>query len=256
MDVTEGHISQIAPIVFEMVQEDSSIMQSCLWREAYFTFGNKFPAVWTSINLKKAFIPGIMACLKNSGYGAPSALYRNLVRFTSVFPAFRLVDYQEDKQNKMSIKDRCNFLSQFFQSLYAGRKNEEAANYHQELTGAYFETLTFLLVKRFIPFAESKEYNFEDADLKHAWTQLKSVIEMPGLDFIKKYEKKSSQLLNQRNIRQTIPLRYNAFAAGIMSKGLNKVVTDKILETIFDMIMDNHNTPNSIRMLKSFINFE
>jgi hypothetical protein len=197
-----------------------------------------------------------MACLKNSGYGAPSALYQNLVKFTSVFPAFRLTDYSEDKQNKMSVKDRCNFYSQFFQSLYAGRKNDEAANYHQSLTGAYFESLTFLLEKRFMPFANSKDLNFEDADLQHAWAQMKSILEAPGVDFIKKYEKPSSAVLNQRNIRQTIPMRYNLFATAIANKGLGPEVTAMVLETIHDLIAENSQEANAIRLLKSFINCE
>lgn len=105
------HVEQIAPAIFEMVQEDSSAIQGCLWRDAYFILGSKFPFVWTQVNLKKAFIPGLMVCLKNAAFGAPSPLYQNLVRFASVFPVFRLVDYEDDKQNKISVKDRSNFYS-------------------------------------------------------------------------------------------------------------------------------------------------
>ena len=121
----------------------------------------------------------------------------------SVFPSFRLVEYSEHegKSNKLSHKDRCNFYSQFFQSLYAGRKNDEAINYHQSLTGSYFETLTFLIEKRFIPFAKSKSFDFDNDELKLAWKQIKEAIEMPGIDFIKKYEKKSSDALNTKNVR-------------------------------------------------------
>ena len=110
-EVSKYHIDQIIPHVFEMVQEDSSSVQGCLWRDAYFMIGMKYPEIWSKVNLKKQFIPGILACLKNSAYGAPTQLYQNLVKFASVFPSFRLTDYSEHegKSNKLSHKDRCNF---------------------------------------------------------------------------------------------------------------------------------------------------
>ena len=44
---------------------------------------------------------------------------------------------------------------------------------------------------------------------------------MPGLDFIKKYEKKDSEVLNSKNIRHSIPLRYNSFASTIAKKNID-----------------------------------
>ena len=122
--------------------------------------------------MKKAFIPGLLSCIKNSAFGATYALYPNMVRFVSVFPLFKLADFQDDKNNKFSLKDRSKFLTQFYQHLFAGLKNDEASNYHRELTGAYFETLTFYIMKRFLPYAEKVEFNFEDDGLSFAWSQL------------------------------------------------------------------------------------
>jgi hypothetical protein len=53
--------------------------------------------------------------------------------------------------------------------LFSARKNDEAANYHQELTHSYFETLLFYLVKRFQPLMESKNKDFENQDVKAVW---------------------------------------------------------------------------------------
>lgn len=52
---------------------------------------------------------------------------------------------------------------------------------------------------------------------------------MPGIDFIKKYEKKSSDALNTKNVRQSIPMRYNYFATKIVDKNLEESVKSKIL---------------------------
>lgn len=196
VEYTEQHLPTLAPMIFEMVQDDSTVVQSCLWRDGYYTLGDKFPQVWSLVSLKKGFIPGAMTCLKNSGFGAASSLYQNLIKFVSVFPVFHLHNFKDDKANKFTVKDRANFLTQFYQSLYAGRKNDEAANTHHELTGAYFESLTFYLLKRFTPFAEAKAFDFGDDELSHAWNQVKQVIEMPGKDFIKNYTKKASKVLN------------------------------------------------------------
>ena len=94
-----------------MVAEDNSIVQSTLWKEAYPTIGKEYPEVWTLISLKKAFIPGLLTCIKNSAFGATYALYPNIVRFVSVFPLFKLAEFQDDKNNKFSLKDRSKFLT-------------------------------------------------------------------------------------------------------------------------------------------------
>ena len=200
-DVTEAHIGQLAPLVFDMVQEDDSIIQHTLWKETYFTLGKQFPEVWSLVSLKKSFTPGLLTCLKNCGFGATSAVYPNLVKFLSVFPLFQLLDFKDDKNNKFSIKDRAKFLTTFYQHLLAGLKSDEASNFHRELTGAYFETLTFFIIKRFLPFLSSKDFNFDDEGVELVWNQLQIIIQAPMQNYISKYEKFKSKIQNQRNVR-------------------------------------------------------
>jgi hypothetical protein len=119
-----------------------------------------------------------------------------------------MAEFSDDSNNKFSLKDRAKFLTQFYQHLFAGLKNDEASNYHRELTGAYFETLTFFIMKRFLPFAEKAQFNFDDDTLSFAWSQLQMVLELPEKDFIAKHEKFKSKVQNQRNLRSTIPDRY------------------------------------------------
>ena len=97
----------------------------------------------------------MLTCVKNSGYGASYALYPNLIKFMSVFPLFNFIDIKDDKLNKFNIKDRAKFLTQFYQHFFSGLKNDEASNFHSQLTGAYFETLTFFIMKRLIPYFQS-----------------------------------------------------------------------------------------------------
>lgn len=136
------------------------------------------------VSLKKSFIPGILACLKNCGFGASFSVYPNLVKFLSVFPMFHLVDFKDDKNNKFALKDRAKFLTQFYQHLFAGLKSDEACNFHRELTGAYFETLTFFLIKRFVPFLTAKDFKFDDEQVEFVWNQLLIIIEAPLQNFI------------------------------------------------------------------------
>ena len=87
-EIGELHASEVAPAIFDMISEDNSVVQGTLWKEALFTLGRQFPEVWSLVALKKSFIPGMLACVKNSAFGAANALYPNLVKFVSVFPLF------------------------------------------------------------------------------------------------------------------------------------------------------------------------
>ena len=83
-----------------------------------------------------------------------------MVKFVSVFPYFKL------DEGKISLKDRAKFITQFFQHLFAGLKNDESVIYHNNLVSSYFESLSFFIWKRFQPLVERKEFNFEDEDIK------------------------------------------------------------------------------------------
>mmetsp|Transcript_1951 Transcript_1951/g.2844 ORF Transcript_1951/g.2844 Transcript_1951/m.2844 type:complete len:255 (-) Transcript_1951:3775-4539(-) len=247
---TESHVVQLAPLIFEMVQEDNSIVQSTLWKEAYFTLGKHFPSVWSSITLKKAFIPGLMTCLKNAGFGATYALFPNLVKFVSVFPLFKLVDFTEDKSNKYSVKDRAKFIVQFFQHLFAGLKNDEAANFHKELTGAYFETLAFFILKRFQPYCESINYDEDDANYQYLAAQLRTILSLPATDFLSKYQKGKSKIQTQRNIRSTIPERFSKFLSDLLERGPHEKIVTLVVEAILDTYSDKMAEANALKFSK------
>jgi hypothetical protein len=52
------------------------------------------------------------------------------------------------------------------QHMYAGLKNEESVTFHAELVNGYFETLTFLLLKRIQPLQDDESVS--DADKEFA----------------------------------------------------------------------------------------
>ena len=64
-------------------------------------------------------------------------MYKNVLKFVSVFPAFDFSDK--------------NFVPQFFSALFEARKLDEAANFHREMVAAYYEAVAFLLLKRLDP---------------------------------------------------------------------------------------------------------
>ncbi len=72
----------------------------------------------------------LYSALKGAGFGAPTALYDNFVKFASIFPFYHLVDYVEDKQNKASFKERCNLIRETFTNMYQGLKNDESVAFH------------------------------------------------------------------------------------------------------------------------------
>lgn len=116
-----------------------------------FNIGKKFSHSWTYINIKKDFLPKLNKCLKEAAYGAPVTLYENFVKYVSICPVYQLTGAaqpNEGKLNKVSFKERCNLLRELMQALFAGLKNDESVAFHLELVSSYYETLTFLLLKR------------------------------------------------------------------------------------------------------------
>lgn len=76
---------------------------------------------------------------------------------------FDLCSITQDQHNKFSLKDRAKFVVQFYQHLFAGLKNDEATSYHSQLVGAYFETLSFFILKRYQPLLRLKDPDLEFA---------------------------------------------------------------------------------------------
>jgi len=140
----------MAPMVFSLIGESNAILQTTLWREAIFTLTKNFPEAWSTLSIKKDFLPKLYKCLKETAFGASFSLYENFIKYVSVCPLYRLTDFQdsEDKLNKASFKDRCGLLREVMLHLYSGMQNDEAVVFHQDLVNSYCESLTFILQKR------------------------------------------------------------------------------------------------------------
>ena len=76
--------------MFSLVEEQNSLLQTSLWRDAIFNLGKTFPECWTHVNIKRDFLPKLNKCLKGAAYGAPVVLYENFVKFVSVCPIYHL----------------------------------------------------------------------------------------------------------------------------------------------------------------------
>lgn len=87
-DVIRGQLSQFAPLVFNLIDEKNSLLQTTLWRDALFNIGRNYPESWSNINIKKDFLPKLIRCLKEAGYGAPVTLYENFVKYVSICPIY------------------------------------------------------------------------------------------------------------------------------------------------------------------------
>ena len=140
-------------------------------------------------------------------------------------------------------------MVQFYQHLFAGLKNFEAANYHQVLTAAYFESILFLLVKRVQPYLEK---NPEDSEEKtYLLQQIQLIIEIPIKDYVAKYEKHAGgKLVNQRNVRRTIPEKYAAFVNDVLTKLENPQIIDIILKPLLQQDFSIH---NCLKLYKAFL---
>ena len=79
-EFVKQHIPLISPLVFGLVGDSNSVLQTTFWREALFTLGKNQPECWTYINLKKDFLPKLNKCLKEAAFGTPVSLYQNFVK--------------------------------------------------------------------------------------------------------------------------------------------------------------------------------
>ncbi|CDW71489.1 ring zn-finger-domain-containing protein [Stylonychia lemnae] len=253
-DVVQHHINQLSPLVYKLVGEDNSSLQTTLWRDALFTLGKNYPQSWETINIKKDFIPKLYNSLKNSAYGAPSALYENFIKFTSIFPFYHLVDYTEDKTNKASFKERCNLVREAFTTLYQGLKNDESVAFHQDLTKSYYETLSFILWKRVQPLIQKDSASKEDKEF--CLDQLKKCIQVPIEDYIGNFEKFRAKQQNERNIRFTIPQQFTKMLQDISERNIDPIIFDCVLSHLYETLNLNKDKLNTVRFLGQLLNFK
>ena len=65
VELVRSHIPALAPLVFNLVDEPNSLLQTTLWREAIFTIAKNFPDdCWKTIAIKKTFLPKLNTCLQ------------------------------------------------------------------------------------------------------------------------------------------------------------------------------------------------
>ena len=42
-ELAQSFLPELIPLIFDMAQEDNSVVQNCLWKEAYFELAKRFP---------------------------------------------------------------------------------------------------------------------------------------------------------------------------------------------------------------------
>lgn len=93
------------------------------------------------------------------------------------------------------------------QALYAGLQTDESVAFHVEHVASYFETLTFVMLKRVQPMLA--DASLKDEEKEFAINEISKIIQLPLTDFVTFYGKYKSASQNARNIRATIPKRFS-----------------------------------------------
>ena len=85
------------------------------------------------------------------------------------------------------------------------------------------------------------------------------VIDLPIKDFVLKHEKSSSRVLNQRNLRSTIPERYSKMLKDLSERIVDERLLSKITQQIFEAFSNfgsyqaEEAEKNAVRLAKVFI---
>ena len=82
-------------------------------------------------------------------------------------------------------------LREAMQSLYAGLQNDESVAFHVEAVASFFETLTFILLKRVQPMLADESVKPEEKEF--ALNEIAKVISLPIADFVGEYAKYRSR---------------------------------------------------------------
>ena len=117
--------------------------------------------------------------------------------------------------------------------------------FHVEHVAAYFETLTFLLLKRVQPMlandglkAEEKEFGVTEVVVK--------AIQLPVNDFVTDYVKFKSAVQNARNIRLTIPRRFARMLIDLAARNIDQTLFTRVCEIFMECL--THTERNSGRL--------
>lgn len=258
--IVKEHVSQIAPLVYGLVSEQNSILQATLWGEALYTLGNNFPESWTKIVIKKELLPKLNKTLKDAGYGAPVAMYKNFVKVVSVCPIYHLVPptaaAAAEKTNKASFRDRCNLLRETMTSLYGGLQNDESVAFHGDLVAAFFETLAFVLWKRVQPLQAEVggKMPVSEADLDFVFDTIDRIMQLPITDFVDNYKKFKIAAQNERNIHATIPSRFAKMLLDLAKRDYNLDMYRRVCEAfVKNLAVEKRNSTRLLAyILKTF----
>lgn len=104
-------------------------------------------------------------------------MYENFVKYVSICPLYQLTNVatpNEGKLNKASFKERCNLLREAMQALYAGLQTDESVAFHVEHVASYFETLTFVMLKRVQPMLA--DASLKDEEKEFAINEISKII--------------------------------------------------------------------------------
>ena len=214
-----------------------------------FGMGQKFPESWTFINIKKDFLPKLNKCLKEAGFGAPVPLYENFVKYVSINPLYKLESQpntqRDGKLNKASFKDRCNLIREVMQNLYSGLKNDESVAYHVEAVASFFESMTFILLKRVQPMLTDSSVTKAE-DKQFGLNEITKLVQLPVNDFIESYAKFKSRIQNARNIRSSIPRFLVKMLTDLIARDLDQSIFQLLCDLIYECL--KHTERNSGRI--------
>jgi hypothetical protein len=85
------------------------------------------------------------------------------------------------------------------------------------------------------------------------------VIDLPIKDFLLKHEKSSSRVLNQRNLRSTIPERYSKMLKDLLERKVNEKLVARISGQVFEAYSNFgsyqalEGEKNAVRLAKVFV---
>lgn len=133
--------------------------------------------------------------------------------------------------------------------MFAGLQNDESVAFHVELVAGYYETLTFLLLKRVQPVMANDALKPEDKEF--ALNEITKVIQLPLNDYVTQFAKFKSRVQNARNIRITIPKYLTKMIVDLAVRDVDPALFDRICEAICSVL--DHTERNSGRIFSAIL---
>ena len=99
---------------------------------------------------------------------------------------------------------------------------------------SYFETFSFILLKRVQPLLQNEVASQEDKDF--AIQQMKKCIQLPLEDYISNFTRFASKVQNERNIRYTIPQNLGKMLKDLAERALDRRLYTALIEYMNESI--------------------